>query len=445
MTGTLDISGSDRGTEGAVSFPEGEAAELDARGLRELAEGISREFAPRLERTALVLYDRDPEHLQAQWYVAPRTLAEARDLFPGERSGLSRVLRLCRLDPDGRAEVVASIPGDTDNAEEGGWGDFARHGDGAEYVCELGLESEAGGWLLLARSNPVRPADRNPPTPRIVPVPKVVPARNAAYGPAEEPEGFDGIPVEAALAAVGGPLYPVFPNLDPEPDVPLPGRFPSLEEPPVYGRVSQQATPDAVQGGTAIFNGDQPLKMKESGHHHVPIRQSQSPGMGCCDILHEESGFVPDVPPPSPNPRPDIPSDFEASPEPADEEACFDADLAALPPLLPPSPAEAGIPGSLYDPRVALSSAVLGGLGSLPSDDGIRAELIVQGEAPPGSTIELLGQPVPVGRDGRFYARCPIGDPARLSLTVDGHPPSWWEPAGQSQSPGMGCCDILQG
>lgn len=37
----------------------------EARTLRTLAEE-SREFEPRLEHTALVLYDRDPEHLQAQ-------------------------------------------------------------------------------------------------------------------------------------------------------------------------------------------------------------------------------------------------------------------------------------------------------------------------------------------------------------------------------------------
>jgi len=49
--------------------------------------------------------------------------------------------------------------------------------------------------------------------------------------------------------------------------------------------MSPKATPDAVQEWAAMFNGDQPLKMKASGNHHVPIRQSQSPGMGFCDIL----------------------------------------------------------------------------------------------------------------------------------------------------------------
>jgi len=56
--------------------------------------------------------------------------------------------------------------------------------------------------------------------------------------------------------------------------------------------VSPKATPDAVQGWTAIFNGDQPLKMEESGHHNFPIRQSQSPGMGFCDILARGEGLL---------------------------------------------------------------------------------------------------------------------------------------------------------
>ena len=86
----------------------------EARTLCTLAKEISREFEPRLEQTALVLYGRDPEHLQAQWYVTPQTLAEARGLFPGDGSDLRQVLRLCRLDQDGRGEVIASIPQKTD-------------------------------------------------------------------------------------------------------------------------------------------------------------------------------------------------------------------------------------------------------------------------------------------------------------------------------------------
>jgi len=55
--------------------------------------------------------------------------------------------------------------------------------------------------------------------------------------------------------------------------------------------VSPKATPDAVQGGTAIFNGGKPLKMQESGNRYFPIRQSQSPRMGFCDILVRGEGL----------------------------------------------------------------------------------------------------------------------------------------------------------
>ena len=57
-----------------------DGTDLDGAELRALSEAISRDFAPQLEHTALVLFDRDPEHLQAQWYVTPEELAQARSL-----------------------------------------------------------------------------------------------------------------------------------------------------------------------------------------------------------------------------------------------------------------------------------------------------------------------------------------------------------------------------
>ena len=68
--------------------------------------------------------------------------------------------------------------------------------------------------------------------------------------------------------------------------------IPPLPNPSPAGRVSPKATPDAVQGWTAIFNGCKPLKMKESGHRYFPILQSQSPGMGFCGILTRKRGAL---------------------------------------------------------------------------------------------------------------------------------------------------------
>jgi len=202
------------GAEESLASPEEYASESDSQALHTLAEEIAQEFAPRLEQTAVVLYDRDPGYLQAQWCVTPQALAEARRLFPGGAAGLHQVLHLCRLDRDGGTQVVASVPQDSDASEGAGEDGFALPGDGAEYRCELGLESDTGGWLLLARSNRVRLAGRQRSPSRTTPVPDDPQARNAPPATAEEPSESGDIPVEAALAAVGEPLYPVFPNLE---------------------------------------------------------------------------------------------------------------------------------------------------------------------------------------------------------------------------------------
>jgi len=215
--------------EESPSCLEGYVSKPDLQALRTLVEEIARDFAPRLEQTSVVLYDRDPEHLQVQWYITPQALAEARRLFPGNGTGLRQVLRLCRLDQDGRTNVVASIPQGSGAAEGMDQYDFALRGDGAEYICELGLESDAGGWLLLARSNQVRLGDPHLSAPRIASVPDDTPAQDGAHGTAEELDGPEDIFVEAALVAVGGPLYPAFPNLELD-DVPSPGHSASPED-----------------------------------------------------------------------------------------------------------------------------------------------------------------------------------------------------------------------
>jgi len=363
--------------KGSPAFPDGQVSESDAQALRALAEEISYPAAPRLEETALVLYDRDPGYIQAQWYVTPQALAEARRLFPGGGSGLRQVLRLCRLDRDGRAEVVASTPQGSDVSEGAGEDGFALPGDGAEYSCELGLESDAGGWLLLARSNRVRLGDRPLSPSWTAPVTDNPGARNGSLATAEQPEEVEDMPVEAALAAVGGALHPVFPNLDLD-DVPSPGYSESLEEIP--------------------------------GRAWVQDRGLELP-----------SG---------------IPRDLVSYPETATD-LPPGAELVDMPPpLLPSSPelntATADMPGPIYDPRAALSSAVLSG-GALPSmpDLELHAELIVHGRAAAGSsTVDLFGHPIAVGADGRFYIRRPIDISALEPLAASGGLPAWLEAAG---------------
>jgi len=534
--------------KGSPAFPDGQVSESDAQALRALAEEISYPAAPRLEETALVLYDRDPGYIQAQWYVTLQALAEARRLFPGGGSGLRQVLRLCRLDRDGCAEVVASTPQGSDVSEGAGEDGFALPGDGAEYSCELGLESDAGGWLLLARSNRVRLGDRPLSPSRTAPVTDNPGARNGSLATAEQPEEVEGMPVEAALAAVGGPLHPVFPNLDLD-DAPIAGGHPvPVEEAPEQARLRnrkpeyppgvppyvvsyresddappghsvplaeapgqegpEQGIPDQAGSGdrrsgfSPGISHDLPFHLEEGVAKGTdlrpltpsrPLTPTPSPQplsrsqplsrweRGLCDILLEAGAGIPsDLPveaalaavgeplhPVFPNldldevPSPGysesleeipgrawvqdrglefpsgIPRDLVSYPETATD-LPPGAELVDMPPPLLPSSPELNtatadnMPGPIYDPRAALSSAVLSG-GALPSmpDLELHAELIVHGRAAAGSsTVDLFGHPIAVGADGRFYIRRPIDISALEPLAAGGGLPAWLEAAG---------------
>jgi hypothetical protein len=339
--------------------------DLDSRALRTFSEEISRDFAPQLEHTALVLYDRDPEHLQAQWYVTPEELAQARCLFHDQAASARQVLHLRRLSRDGKAEVVDSVPQQHAESKSDGQESFALHGDGAEYDCELGLESDTGGWLLLARSNRITLPVGSPPFSSIQPTPENSRIRESSQGgEIQEPSEPQDMPVEAALAAVGEPLYPVFPNLELKPE-----ESQASPRPPTSGG---NASGTEARGGDA-----QPL-----------------------------DGAVP---------RSGLNGQTAASVPPV-------TGLDAMPPPLLPSTPEREIPpelaGMLYDPRAALSSAAPRGSQSKRFDLEIRAELIVEGRASPGSTVELFGHVVPTGEDGRFFIRRPVEDPVLLSLAI---------------------------
>jgi hypothetical protein len=339
--------------------------DLDSQALRTFSEEISRDFAPQLEHTALVLYDRDPEHLQAQWYVTPEELAQARCLFHDQAASARQVLRLRRLARDGKAEVVDSVPQQSGESKRDGQESFALQGDGAEYECELGLESDTGGWLLLARSNRITLPVGSPPSSNIPLTPRNSRIRESSQGgKIQGPSGPQDMLVEAALAAVGEPLYPVFPNLELNPE----DSQARLRPPPSGENASRAETRSGIA---------------QSPDGTVP--QSRLDGQ------------IPDSAPPV-------------------------TGLGAMPPpLLPSTPDRERPPdlaGTLYDPRAALSSATPRGSQSERFDLEIRAELIVEGRASPGSTVELFGHVVPTGEDGRFFIRRPVEDPMLLSLAI---------------------------
>jgi hypothetical protein len=177
-------------TPGPAPLADPDPRDPDAAALRAVAEAIVKEFPLVSEDSALVLYEVDPEHLQAQWQLNARDLERARGLFPSEaRAAVRAELRLRRIRADHAAELVTSVPCNLAAPDFAAGARFSLRNDTAQYETELGLASEDGGWVALVRSNRTR-------------LPPLV------------PEGFpkgEGA-VESALAAVGHPLHPVFPN-----------------------------------------------------------------------------------------------------------------------------------------------------------------------------------------------------------------------------------------
>jgi hypothetical protein len=176
---------------------------LDPPALREVAETIVREFPLVVRRTGLVLYDVDPRHLQAQWQVTADDLNRARSAFPPGAAGVRPVLRLLGLDADGGSKEVAALPQPPAQGPLEGEAVFTVGDQGRRFQAELGLASGDGGWLLLARSDPVEP-------PRAIARPFLVRQVPAAERPTEPAP----IRAPAAMPPVAGPV--------PRPAVPLP-------------------------------------------------------------------------------------------------------------------------------------------------------------------------------------------------------------------------------
>lgn len=347
-----------RGATAAASVDPGRI-ELDAEALRVISDEIDRDFGTELKRSALVLYDLDPTHLQAQWYVTPQQVGQALSAFPGSPSELTQVLRLCRLDRDGRTQVVETSRQGRGSEPCRGHESFRLAKGAASYECELGLESGAGGWLLLVRSNRIQVASPAVPPPAIgFPFGEIQASRPSGILVDE----FQEMPVEEALAAVGETLDPLFPNTGP------------VIDPLAWQRASASAEVPGRQDSVATVALALPDSAPES---------ATEAGGAATEPLSWASGGMP---------PPLLPSDQDRERRTTD------------------------MPGPLYDPRAALSSAALRGSHSDGNDLEVWAELVVQGKGRPGARVELFGLPVRIGSDGRFCVRRAVD--AALLLSV---------------------------
>jgi hypothetical protein len=342
--------------------------EPDHERLRALSTEINHRFSPRLDHTVLVLYDLDPEYLQVQWSILPEDFSSACGAFPGGPADLRQVLRLCRLDGEGRAEEVHRDVTAASASTLQGHRVLAPEQLGAEYECELGLESGDGGWLMLVRSNRARLAGQNLMDPGDPGETDQVHTRAAERKGFADSDNSGDRQVELALAEDSAPLHPVFPS---------PG--------------SADNTPAVWLSLASARLGDDSLGARDRG----PVAPAN---VG--DTSDSKRGTVPSAPP------------------------AYDS-VAMPPPLLPStqylaqSEPDAALPR--YDPRAALSSAALrGSVGKLAELD-MQAELVVHGCARPGAPIDLFGLNIRAGEDGLFSVRCPVTDPKILSLALCGH------------------------
>jgi hypothetical protein len=263
---------------------------------------------------------------------------------------------------------------------------------GADYVAELGLTSHEGGWLLLARSNRVRP-----PGPVDWPV-ACAPAATAdeAGAPALDESGSAGTRAsttrEAQDVSAPGPS----PGRAEEPPAPFDPTLcdSGLRLPPVF--------PNPARGsgwapGSPFLRVITALEKMggESPSVPLPVRRSTDAGPGGAVAnapeahggAHRDAAVVGEQAPPGSGSRRET------------EE-------------LPVFPS--------YDPAEAVSSRTLVPRGAGRPCFELRVELLVYGEAEPGSLVRLFGQEMRVGPGGRFYLRRLLDYPALGEMDVTG-------------------------
>jgi len=312
--------------------------------------------------TRLVLSAEDAGRLAVRWHVEQRDLQHLRGVFP-RGVDPTPVIQLIRLTGAGPGEPIARVSLSDAELLSAGQVGFDVCGGGFSVQAELGLETPAGGWLLLVRSNPISASAGSISTP-----PDVVPL------------DLDSLRFEPALAATGADLVPVFP------EVRVGAALQGMGAPP--------ASPLAPGSATVVEADPESLASDLATHLSVsdaaepgakPDSAVAGPASAPADVgeVHgQQAGVVSGGAPASASAR----------------------DGTALP---------AGRPRSssygISDPRYGA-----GGEGI-----EVHTELLVYGKAKPGSEIDLFGHRIQVGSGGRFSLHLPVSNSALLQQALD--------------------------
>ena len=354
----------------------------DAAELRDAAEEIAREFPLAIRRTAVVLYDVDPNHLQAQWHVEKDDFVRASNAFPADATGVRPVLRLLRVDAEADERLAAFLPQRPGKAGLEGNARFAVSEHGAQFQVELGLASDDEGWLLLARSNPIRLPSR---------VRQPIPVRG------ESAQGAEPDNSRAASADAGAPSQAVAERMPVESKRPW---DPTLDEPL---RALKREFPNPLQesawtpqfpflqvstalAGLDLTGESTPLPQRTpEWQRSVRVEEQPSwPGLDRASPRDEE------LPPPL------LPSGMRS-------------ESRTLDPALP-----------AYNPFSAFSSRSLHEPPRSAPDIEIHAELVVFGRAGPRSVVSIFGNQVQTDADGRFLLRHRLEDTAAWQMVLSG-------------------------
>lgn len=121
---------------------------------------LSRRFPLAAHGTGLVLFDTARGELRAHWSLDRNDLERFGSSFPLDRQRPAPVLRLRRVSSDGASEPSGELSLLAVARERTGIAEFRVTDAAGLYQAELGLATEDGGWLMLARSNAIQRSAR---------------------------------------------------------------------------------------------------------------------------------------------------------------------------------------------------------------------------------------------------------------------------------------------
>jgi hypothetical protein len=323
--------------------------------------------------TRLVLYQTEEGAVDLRWHIDPQDIAHARAGF-GDADA-HPVLRLHRIGAGGDNGLMADADLGADADAEDGHAHYARRDAVGLLRAEIGLASDDGGWLLIARSNGLPTAG-----------PVGADFLQAGHAASPASRAVTDTNADARRASVDGDGQP---GADADVHPPAPLRL-TPEFPLVEPTLSEQARAAQRPLATVANSGAPAAGAGDSAGELRPV-VGRVYGSGADASLGRERDLSASAP------GADLPGAV-VGPEPP---------RGGVVPRLEPRKARPEQSGaaSVTPPQPTPGSGPL-----RPPADGatLSAELVVRGSAPPYTLLDLGGKPYRVGAGGRFVLHIPV-------------------------------------